>query len=61
MPNEFAQAVERWAEVCESAARLARDGFKAPEQVIEAVKPVLDAAWNVQIEYVVALRKNRDD
>lgn len=54
--EKLQEAFRQWSEAVHEADRIADDPFKAPEQVIECIKPVLDAAWNLQVEYIVAMR-----
>lgn len=54
--NKELEAFRQWQAAVHEADRVASDPFKAPEQVLACVKPVLDAAWNLQIEYIVARR-----
>lgn len=60
MNDKLDEAFDKWRDAIDMAHDFANDAFKAPEQIIETIKPVLDAAWVLQIEYIAALRRGAD-
>ena len=58
--SKYKEAIERYTEALDSAHRIAHDPFKAPEQNVEEARALLDAIWNLMIEYAVMMRTSSD-
>jgi hypothetical protein len=56
--SRYMKSIKAWQVALEDALAIANDPFKAPEQNVEASKHVLDAAWNMQVEYAAMMRKD---
>lgn len=54
----YGKAIERYAEQLSIASEVASNPFKAPEQVVETTRPLLEAIWDVQVEYAAMIRSN---
>jgi len=55
-PTPLQKATSKLAGECEVVAEMARDPFKAPEQTVELVPRLLNACWELQLEWAVMRR-----
>lgn len=57
--SKYIEAVRAYKESLEHALEIANDPFKAPELNIEFWPNVLNAAWNMQVEFAAMNRAAR--
>lgn len=54
--SAYMKSIKNYGEALRAASWIADDPFKAPEQVVETARSVVQAAWNMQVEYAVMQR-----
>lgn len=59
--SAYAGALRRWRDMLDEALALANDPFKAPELSVYKSRDVLNAAWDLQIEYAAMKRRAERD
>lgn len=58
--SAYQKALERWEVALEQALAIVKDPFKAPELNVFESRNVLEAAWDIQVEYA-ALNRAREN
>lgn len=56
--TRYGKALDNFAQHIDEMHDLVHDGFKAPEQIVEATKGTLIAVWELQIEYAAMMRSS---
>lgn len=60
MADSYIESINRYREALRAALVIAEDVFKAPEQVVETAPAVVQAAWNMQVEYAALYHGRRN-
>lgn len=59
--DPYIESIRKYREALILALDVANDPFKAPEQVVGTAARVVEASWNMQVEYYAMLRSSKNE
>lgn len=56
-PTErYRKAIEQYRKLLQAALDVANDPYKAPELTVETTRTIMEAAWNLNVEYAAMMQ-----
>jgi hypothetical protein len=55
--SPYIASIRTYRRALESALAIASDPFKAPEEVVETSRPVVNAAWEMEVQFAALKNK----